>query len=99
MTSSHGPVSKAPVKSPCIGVCDIANTEKLCRGCFRYGAEISRWPIMTEQEKQQIIDQITDRQAQYQQKQSQISAERKAAWAERMQSWAQTTGQQQSEEN
>ena len=98
MTLPADPVSKNPVKSPCMGVCDIANPEKLCRGCFRYGSEISRWPIMNELEKQQVIDQITGRQTQYQQKQSQISAERRAAWAERMQSWATTTGQPPEEE-
>ena len=45
------------VKSPCNGTCTLDFFD-ICRGCQRTREEISRWYVMPNSEKQQIIDRI-----------------------------------------
>lgn len=45
------------VKSPCNGICTL-NDEDVCKGCKRTRAQISRWYVMSNEEKQLIVDSI-----------------------------------------
>jgi predicted Fe-S protein YdhL (DUF1289 family) len=45
------------VKSPCNGVCRL-NIFNVCKGCKRTREEISKWYVMSNTEKQQVIDRI-----------------------------------------
>jgi len=49
------------VKSPCVGICTIDND--ICIGCFRSIQEITEWIYSTEEHKQQIIENVTQRRA------------------------------------
>jgi predicted Fe-S protein YdhL (DUF1289 family) len=40
--SSAASAASMPVKSPCVGVCQL-NADKLCMGCGRSLAEIAEW--------------------------------------------------------
>ncbi len=43
-----------PVKSPCVSICAL-DEEDICVGCFRTGAEISRWGSYTNQERRDVL--------------------------------------------
>jgi predicted Fe-S protein YdhL (DUF1289 family) len=45
------------VKSPCNGVCTLDNQD-VCRGCKRTRAQISKWYVMSNDEKLKIIKMI-----------------------------------------
>ena len=45
------------VKSPCKGVCRL-NIFNVCKGCKRTREEVSKWYVMSNEEKQRIIDRI-----------------------------------------
>lgn len=46
-----------PVKSPCIGVCQLDDdTMTYCIGCYRDRAGIARWTKADDAEKQSIVD-------------------------------------------
>ena len=47
------------VKSPCNGICTL-DIQDVCRGCKRTEKEISKWFVMSNPEKQQIIDRISN---------------------------------------
>jgi predicted Fe-S protein YdhL (DUF1289 family) len=49
------------VPSPCITVCQIDDTTGLCLGCARNVDEIREWPILTAEEKKQILEHIRER--------------------------------------
>jgi predicted Fe-S protein YdhL (DUF1289 family) len=49
------------VPSPCITVCQIDDTTGLCLGCVRNVDEIREWPILTAEEKKQILERIRER--------------------------------------
>jgi hypothetical protein len=49
------------VPSPCITVCQIDDTTGLCLGCARNVNEIREWPILTAEEKTQILKYIRER--------------------------------------
>ncbi len=42
------------VRSPCISVCAL-DSEDICIGCFRSASEITRWKLMTDTEKHQVL--------------------------------------------
>ena len=45
------------VKSPCNGICTL-DIQDVCRGCKRTRSEISTWYVMSNTEKQCIIDRV-----------------------------------------
>ena len=48
--------------SPCIGICTIdSKGSGLCLGCKRTIAEIGRWAMLDDPERQAIIDQLPGR--------------------------------------
>ena len=49
------------IASPCISVCQLDNATGLCLGCFRNVDEIREWPIMTAEEKTQVLTNIAGR--------------------------------------
>lgn len=52
------------VKSPCIGVCKIQENG-LCAGCRRTLSEIANWKTYSAEQKQQIINSLKERNANY----------------------------------
>jgi predicted Fe-S protein YdhL (DUF1289 family) len=48
------------VKSPCNGICTL-DVQDVCKGCKRTREEISRWYVMSNAEKQEVISKIPDR--------------------------------------
>lgn len=51
------------VPSPCIAVCQIDDATGCCIGCFRDIDEIRDWPIMTAEEKRQVLARVAARRA------------------------------------
>jgi hypothetical protein len=50
------------VMSPCIGICTIDRKgSNLCLGCKRTVAEIGRWQMMEDPERQKVIDDLPHR--------------------------------------
>ncbi len=49
------------VESPCVSICLVHPTEKLCTGCFRTIEEISRWSKMSREQRQEIIAELPGR--------------------------------------
>ena len=47
------------VPSPCQNIC-VLDPEMICIGCGRSAEEISRWTVMTNEEKQAVIDRIAE---------------------------------------
>ena len=43
------------VESPCVQICVVHPTERICTGCYRTIDEISRWSRMTPVERHEII--------------------------------------------
>ena len=46
--------------TPCIGVCQYDN-EDICKGCFRTLDEISNWSLLTEKQRQEIMQELNQR--------------------------------------
>lgn len=54
------------IKSPCIGVCEYAETtkgelERTCKGCSRTAEEIEEWFLATEKRRNEIINNCKKR--------------------------------------
>lgn len=45
------------VLSPCIGICNFAD-DGLCEGCHRSGAEIAQWPMMSDDARLRMMDEV-----------------------------------------
>lgn len=45
----------APLRSPCVSICEMDAQSGLCRGCRRTLNEIARWSSMTEAERDQVL--------------------------------------------
>ena len=50
------------VLSPCIGVCTI-DEEGLCVGCHSSGNEIAAWPMMNDDARLRMMDEVLPRRA------------------------------------
>ena len=48
--------------SPCTGNCHLNNTTNICEGCGRSINEIVEWTRMTDEEKQQVLDRLSENQ-------------------------------------
>jgi len=46
------------VKSPCNGICTL-DTQDVCRGCKRTREEISKWYVMSNDEKLEVLNRFT----------------------------------------
>lgn len=49
------------VSSPCVEVCELDYTNKICRGCLRTLDEIAAWGYSNDDEKQRILQNIEER--------------------------------------
>ena len=49
------------VQSPCIKVCVIHPTERLCTGCLRSLEEIGQWSQMTAEDRNRVMDDLPSR--------------------------------------
>jgi predicted Fe-S protein YdhL (DUF1289 family) len=52
---------RRPIVSPCVSVCVIDPGSGLCRGCKRTLDEISRWVVMTDDQRAAVIDALPSR--------------------------------------
>lgn len=52
------------VASPCINICKIDEPTQRCIGCDRNIDEITRWRLMSNEARQEVIDGIIERKAQ-----------------------------------
>ncbi|MFZ3152725.1 DUF1289 domain-containing protein [Pseudomonas sp.] len=48
------PAQERPVASPCVHVCAL-DDEDICIGCQRSVAEITRWSLMNNAERRQVL--------------------------------------------
>jgi hypothetical protein len=48
-------VTRAPMASPCTGVCRLGS-DGLCEGCHRTAGEIGGWMHMSECERRRLMD-------------------------------------------
>jgi predicted Fe-S protein YdhL (DUF1289 family) len=53
---------RAPLRSPCVSVCEMDAASGLCRGCWRTLSEIARWTSMNEAERDQVLAALPARQ-------------------------------------
>lgn len=49
------------IDSPCIRICVVHPTERICTGCFRTIDEISRWSRMESDERARIMAELPAR--------------------------------------
>ncbi len=49
------------VESPCIQICVVHPTERICTGCYRTIDEISRWSKMNSSERAKIMQDLPER--------------------------------------
>ncbi len=49
------------IDSPCIQVCVVHPTERICTGCYRTIDEIAQWSRMTAQARQEIMAELPAR--------------------------------------
>ncbi|MBV1895824.1 MAG: DUF1289 domain-containing protein [Rhodobacteraceae bacterium] len=49
------------IESPCIQICAVHPTERICTGCYRSIDEISRWSRMNPQERALVMDELPAR--------------------------------------
>lgn len=49
------PWTRDEVQSPCVRVCLMHPTERICTGCFRTLEEIAGWSAMTADARREII--------------------------------------------
>ena len=48
--------------SPCIGICEI-DDDGLCAGCHRTGDEIAAWPLMNDDVRLRLMEDVLPRRA------------------------------------
>ena len=49
------------IDSPCVSICVMHPTERICTGCYRTIEEISGWSAMSSEERQTISEELPDR--------------------------------------
>ena len=49
------------IDSPCVSICVIHPTERICTGCHRTIDEITRWSVMSAEERQTINEALAER--------------------------------------
>lgn len=50
------------VLSPCIGICNI-DDDGLCAGCLRTGDEIAAWPLMNDDVRLRLMEDVLPQRA------------------------------------
>jgi len=49
------------IQSPCIKICTVHPTERICVGCYRTIEEIAAWSRMTTEARATIMAELPDR--------------------------------------
>ncbi|MEM7318556.1 MAG: DUF1289 domain-containing protein [Pseudomonadota bacterium] len=49
------------IESPCVDICVVHPTERICTGCYRSIEEITRWSKMDPEERRRIMAELPDR--------------------------------------
>jgi len=49
------------IESPCIKLCVIDENYKLCIGCYRTAAEITKWSKLTSEKRKEIMEGLEKR--------------------------------------
>ena len=49
------------IESPCVQVCVVHPTERICTGCYRTIDEITGWSRMTSEQRAAIMADLPDR--------------------------------------
>ncbi len=49
------------IDSPCVQICVVHPTERICTGCYRTIEEIGRWSRMDSDERAAIMAELPDR--------------------------------------
>lgn len=52
--------SEKPVASPCVSICAL-DDDDVCIGCQRSAMEISRWGLMSNDERRQVLVRCLER--------------------------------------
>ena len=52
---------RAEVESPCIKICVIEPTSRLCTGCLRSIDEIGAWSRLSAEARKAVMDDLPDR--------------------------------------
>lgn len=50
-----------PVRSPCVRECFLDPATQLCRGCSRTIEEITQWNLISDTERQKILESVRAR--------------------------------------
>lgn len=49
------------IDSPCIQICVIHPTERICTGCYRSIDEIGAWSRFSDEERAEIMQELSER--------------------------------------
>ena len=49
------------MRSPCIKLCVLHPTERICLGCYRTVEEIARWSRMSDAEREAVMAELPGR--------------------------------------
>lgn len=49
------------IESPCVKVCVLHPTERLCMGCYRTGGEIAAWSRLSPAERRAVMETLPAR--------------------------------------
>lgn len=55
--------TREEIESPCVRVCVLHPTERLCMGCHRTGAEIAAWSRLAPEARRAVLDELPSRAA------------------------------------
>ena len=53
--------SRDEVQSPCVKICVVHPTERICTGCLRTIDEISQWSRMSNETRAALIEELPSR--------------------------------------
>ena len=59
--NTDGIWKRAEIDTPCVKICQIHPTERLCIGCLRTLDEIGRWSRMTPDERRAVMADLPAR--------------------------------------
>jgi len=48
------------IASPCVSICAL-DADDICVGCYRNGDEINKWSEMSNEEKEQVMEKVKQR--------------------------------------
>lgn len=54
-----------PIATPCVNICKIDSTERLCTGCFRTLAEVGAWTSLSPAQREAVMAALPARRQRY----------------------------------